>query len=106
MAAPTASYPAKAGYPVCRDRWVHLDRSGILDHPPSRMMTVELGAALCITWRAPHNIPVSSSAFSISASLTTTLRRGTMNAMVEAQAIEITKIAEVSGRVEAEWPPR
>jgi hypothetical protein len=56
---------------------------------------------------APHNIPdSSSSAFSISSSLTTTIRRGTMKIMLKAQATEMMKIADVSGSVVAEWPPR
>jgi hypothetical protein len=44
------------------------------------------------------NIPdSSSSACSISASLTTTSRRGTRNSIVEAQAIESTTMAMLSG---------
>jgi hypothetical protein len=43
---------------------------------------------------------------SISASLTTTFRRGTMKIMVDAQSSEMVKIAAVSGSVEVEWPPR
>jgi hypothetical protein len=59
------------------------------------------------TYGRHHNIPdSSSSAFSISSSLTITVRRGTRKTMVEAQAIEITKIALVSGSVVVEWPPR
>jgi hypothetical protein len=71
-------------------------------------MTVEDGAASRrATESPPYNIPdSSSSAFSISSSLTTTVLRGTMNNMVEAQAIEIMKIADVSGNVVMEWPPR
>jgi hypothetical protein len=55
----------------------------------------------------PHSILVSSSsACSISSSLTTTVRRGTSKAMLEAQASESTKIAAVSGKVVTKWPPR
>jgi hypothetical protein len=54
-----------------------------------------------------HNIPdSSSSACSINSSLTTTVRRGTMKIIVEAQRIDIAKIAAVSGSVLVEWPPR
>ena len=50
-----------------------------------------------------HNIPdSSSSAFSINSSLTTTLLRGTIKIIVEAQAIEMKRIAAVSGSVEVE----
>ena len=54
-----------------------------------------------------QSIPCSSSsAFSINSSLTTTVCRGTTNNMVEAQASEMTKIADVNGSVVVEWPPR
>src|SRR5262249_9079192 len=45
----------------------------------------------------------SSSAFSISSSLTTTSRRGTRKNMAAAQAIDSAKIADVSGSVVVEW---
>jgi hypothetical protein len=62
----------------------------------SRAVTVE-----------PYNIPdSSSSAFSISSSLTTTLRRGTKKIIVEAQPIDRTTMAMLSGTGVAKWPPR
>jgi hypothetical protein len=55
----------------------------------------------------PHIIPTSSSsAFSISSSLSTMFRRGTRKNIVAAQAIESANIADVSGNVVVEWPPR
>src|SRR5260370_6505209 len=36
------SYPAKAGYPVRRSFSAHASYCGILDHPPSRVMTSQL----------------------------------------------------------------
>ena len=55
----------------------------------------------------PHSIPdSSSSAFSISSSLTTTSRRGIRKIMVEAQAIDSTTMAMLSGTGVAKWPPR
>jgi hypothetical protein len=73
---------------------------GVLDRPLSlsRATTVSLN---------PYNIPdSSSSACSISSSLTTTLRLGTMKSIVEAQRTDIAKTAAVSGSVVVEWPPR
>ena len=76
--------------------------SGILGHPPSRVTTIE-----CVARRALYNIPdSSSSAFSINSSLTITVWRGTRKIIVEAQAIDRTKIAVVNGSVVVEWPPR
>jgi hypothetical protein len=40
----TASCPAEAGHPVITEANVELERLGILDHSPSRMMTVVGGA--------------------------------------------------------------
>ncbi|MGY4430375.1 hypothetical protein ACVWWO_002852 [Bradyrhizobium sp. F1.13.1] len=55
----------------------------------------------------PHIIPLSSSsACSISVSLTMTSRRGTTKIIVQAQSREIASTAAVSGSVVAEWPPR
>ncbi len=55
----------------------------------------------------PHNIPLSSSsAFFISSSLTTIVGRGTRRNIADAQAIESAKMADVSGSVVVEWPPR
>lgn len=54
-----------------------------------------------------HIIPLSSSsACSISVSLTMTSRRGTTKIIVQAQSREIASTAAVSGSVVAEWPPR
>src|SRR5713101_5875872 len=36
------SYPAQAGYPVRRGFSIHHGRFGILDHPPSRVMTAKI----------------------------------------------------------------
>jgi hypothetical protein len=49
------SYPAKAGYPVRRSFSIHHQRSGILDHPLSRMMT-----AGCVVCSHSSNMHVSS----------------------------------------------
>ena len=54
-----------------------------------------------------HNSPdSSSSAFSINSSLTTTSRRGMRKIIVEAQAIDSTRMAMLSGNGVAKWPPR
>jgi hypothetical protein len=69
--------------------------------------TLNVNRALRMKGGSPHNIPdSSSSAFAINSSLTTTVRRGTMKNIAEAQAIESVKIAAVSGSVVVEWPPR
>jgi hypothetical protein len=52
---PWPSYPAKAGYPVRRSFSIHHQRSGILDHPLSRMMTA--GYVAC---SRSSNVHVSS----------------------------------------------
>jgi hypothetical protein len=93
------------------DEAIHLSRRGKLDcfaEPVSgRRFALTRWLAMKEEAPSPYIIPCSSSsAFSISSSLTTTLRRGTRKNIAAAQATDNAKMADVSGSVVAEWPPR
>ncbi len=76
----------------------------LMDCFASLAMTVTTTFARSAT---PYSIPdSSSSACSINCSLTTTVRRGTRNTIVEAQAIDRTKTAALSGAGVVKCPPR